>query len=137
MTIILRILPDEFTLYQWSREYKLSYDLLNLPWYTISKTASELSLLVPSDSAAPELLLATKKEPGWRCLQVDAQMDFSLVGILAAIVDPLRDHQIPVFVVSTFDTDYVLVKKETLEKAIGVLDAVANITLKPGQSVLD
>ncbi|KAG0169792.1 hypothetical protein DFQ28_002648 [Apophysomyces sp. BC1034] len=135
MTITLRILPDEFTLYQWDRSYQISHDLLNLPWYTLSRTASELSLLVPSDATAPDLLAASKKEPDWRCLQVDAQMDFGLVGILASIINPLRDNQIPVFAVSTFDTDYVLVKKEDLEKAIGALNVVENIVLKPGESV--
>ena len=63
-------------------------------------------------------------------------MDFSLVGILASIIDPLRDNKIPVFVVSTFDTDYILVKEDTLEKAMGVLNRQNDIVIRPGPSVI-
>ncbi|ORY95062.1 ACT domain-domain-containing protein [Syncephalastrum racemosum] len=133
--INLKILPDEFLLQQFPRSHTVSAEWLNsVSWYTISKTAHELSVLSPAqDKPLPD---CTKAEPGWRCFQVDAQMDFGLVGILASIVDPLRDNKIPVFVVSTFDTDYVFVKQDTLERAIGVLSAEQGITLKPGESVL-
>ncbi|KAI8149729.1 ACT domain-containing protein [Fennellomyces sp. T-0311] len=136
MTISLLILPDEFGLYQFDRNHQLSVETLNqLSWYTVSKTTNELSLLCPAhEGSAAEA--ATKKELGWRCFQVDAQMDFGLVGILASIIDPLRDNKVPVFVVSTFDTDYVLVKENVLEKAIGILNRQSGIVLKPGSSVI-
>lgn len=68
--------------------------------------------------------------------QVDAQMDFGLVGILARIVSPLKDQKIPVFVVSTFDTDYVMVKEDKLTEAIKVLNGEPNMVVKPGESVM-
>ncbi|KAI9496640.1 ACT domain-containing protein [Zychaea mexicana] len=141
MTISLLILPDEFGIYQFDRDYRFPAEWLNeLPWYTLSKTTSEVSLLCPAQQPATLqgsiVSTANKSELGWRCFQVDAQMDFGLVGILASIVDPLRDNKIPVYVVSTFDTDYVLVKEEMLEKAMGVLNRQDGITLKPGSSVI-
>ncbi|KAI7877625.1 hypothetical protein K492DRAFT_171496 [Lichtheimia hyalospora FSU 10163] len=136
MTISLLILPDEFSLYQFSRDYRPSATWFDMPWYTISKTTAEVSVLCPTNAAASVATEANKTERGWRCFQVDAQMDFGLVGILASIVDPLRDNKIPVYVVSTYDTDYILVKEDTLEKAMGVLNKENNIVIKPGESVL-
>ncbi|CAO3622940.1 unnamed protein product [Cunninghamella echinulata] len=130
--IVLKVLPDEFSLYQLPKETKLPInEILALPWYTISKTTSELSLLLPS-AIQPSWFTEEngKKEEGWRALQVDAQMDFSLVGILASIIDPLRDHGIAVFCISTFDTDYILVKQQSIDETITVLKNQSNIELK-------
>lgn len=63
-------------------------------------------------------------------------MDFGLVGILARIVTPLKDNKIPVFVVSTYDTDYVMVKDDKLTEAIKVLNNEPHIEVKPGDSIL-
>jgi hypothetical protein len=133
-TIQLKILPDPFSVHQYDRDFRLSPTVLqDAPWYTVSKTTRELSLIVPSQftlDAEPN-----KTEAGWRMFQVDAQMDFGLVGILARIVSPLKDHGIPVFVVSTFDTDYVMVKEDTLAKASEVLDGQEDISVTRGNSV--
>lgn len=135
-TIQLKFLPEEFSVYQFKREYKFSTDILNAPWYTISKTKSELSIILPSEYKLPDNDVPNKTEDGWRMFQVDAQMDFGLVGILARIVSPLKDKEIPVFVVSTFDTDYIMVKENKLTEAIKELNDQPNIVVKPGESIL-
>ncbi|ORZ24229.1 ACT domain-domain-containing protein [Absidia repens] len=144
--ISLRILPDLFTLYQLPRTFKLPMaQVADWPWYTISKTTSELSVLLPAqvnpswqqEEQGVDGALQVKVEENWRALQVDAQMDFGLVGILTAIISPLRDHGIPVFCISTFDTDYILVKQDRLENALGVLANEPKMVVKSGLSVLD
>jgi hypothetical protein len=60
-------------------------------------------------------------ERGWRCLRVAAAMPFSVVGVIASLTAPLAEAGISVFAVSTFDTDYLLVKEKDLKKAIDVL----------------
>lgn len=136
-TIQLKFLPEGFSVHQYDRDYKLSADIFDAPWYTISKTASELSLILPSEYTLPgQQQQPNKTEDGWRMFQVDAQMDFGLVGILARIVTPLKDASIPVFVVSTYDTDYVMVKDDKLTEAIKVLNGQPNMVVKPGDSVL-
>lgn len=135
MSVIqLKFLPEEFTVYQYDKNFKLPVSIFDAPWYTISKTTSELSLILPSEYqlADPQ---PNKSEGNWRMFQVDAQMDFGLVGILARIVTPLKDDSIPVFVVSTYDTDYVMVKDDKLTEAIKVLNMQENIVVKPGESV--
>lgn len=58
---------------------------------------------------------------GWRCLKVNGPLDFSLTGILSSILNPLADNKIGIFTISTFDTDYILIKEEKINEAIEVL----------------
>ncbi len=57
-------------------------------------------------------------EGGWIAFRVKGELDFGLVGILASIVNPLKIAGVSVFAISTFNTDYILVKQESLDKAI-------------------
>jgi len=60
-------------------------------------------------------------EKGWRCLRVEGPLDFSLTGILASLAAPLSAAGISIFAISTYDTDYLLVKEEQLGSAINTL----------------
>jgi len=84
---------------------------------SITRTDSELSV-VCGQEAVPK---GVRCERGWRCLRVAGTLDFSLVGVLASLLNPLAEAGISVFVVSTFDTDYLLVKEDNLEAATEVL----------------
>ena len=84
---------------------------------SITRTTEELSIscrqeIVPDD---------VRCERGWRCLRVAGALDFALVGILASLLVPLADAGIAVFAVSTFDTDYLLVKEGRCDDAIAVM----------------
>ena len=70
------------------------------------------------ESAVPE---GVQCERGWRCLRVAGTMDLSSVGVLASLAGPLAEAGISIFAISTFDTDYLLVKAEAVEKATVVL----------------
>lgn len=83
-----------------------------------SRTDAELSLVCPT-VLAPAQVLAREDE--WRALRVQGTLDFSLVGILARISDVLAERQIPLFAISTYDTDYVLVKQPQFEQALEAL----------------
>src|SRR5689334_24267207 len=85
---------------------------------TVSRTAEELSItavqrLVPADVACVR---------DYRALRVRGSLPLDLIGILAAIADPLADAGLSIFAISTYDTDYVLVKARDLETALGVLE---------------
>lgn len=62
-----------------------------------------------------------QSEPGWRVFQVIGPFDFDVVGVLSSITAPLADNNIPLFAVSTYDTDYLLVKSEHLSDTISAL----------------
>jgi hypothetical protein len=89
---------------------------------SVTRTAEELSV-VCREEAVPE---GVRCERGWRCLRVAGTMDFALVGVLASLLVPLADAGVSVFALSTFDTDYLLVKEEDLAKAAEALAAAGH-----------
>lgn len=84
---------------------------------SVTRTRDELSIVCRAD-AVPQGIRA---EGGWRCLKVSGPLDFALTGIVAALSVPLAAAGIAVFAVSTYDTDYLLVKAENLDHAIEAL----------------
>jgi uncharacterized protein len=87
------------------------------PLVSVTHTVHELSIVCPSAVVPPGL----DCEPGWRAFQVEGKLAFSATGILASILNPLADADISIFAISTFDTDYVLVRAAMLEPARAVL----------------
>jgi hypothetical protein len=84
---------------------------------SITKTQEELSIVCEED-VVPS---GVKTEKGWRALKVNGILDFSLTGVLASILNPLAEAKISVFAISTFDSDYILVKAESLDSAVKAL----------------
>ena len=93
------------------------------PWATdghfvsITRTADELSIVCRQDVVPERVIL----DRDWRCVRVAGTMPFTVVGILASLTAPLAEAGIGVFAVSTFDTDYLLVKESDLAAALNVL----------------
>ncbi len=87
-------------------------------FYFISKTDEELSL-VCSTAMVPKNVI--EREDGWRAFRIQGVLDFSLIGILSKISTLLADNKIGIFAVSTYNTDYILTKKEDFHMAIQVL----------------
>lgn len=86
-------------------------------FYFISKTADELSIVCEERLVPPE----TKCESGWRLLRIQGTLDFGLTGVLASIAAPLAKAQVSIFAISTFDTDYFLVRERDIEIARAAL----------------
>lgn len=91
---------------------------LTKEFYFVGKTDEEISLVCISEDV-PEN--TTEREDGWKAFRIEGVLDFSLIGILSKISRILADNQIGIFVVSTFNTDYVLVKEENFERALNLL----------------
>ena len=96
------------------------YSLVNLDYeYSfIGKTDEEKSLVCIT-SEVPENII--QRDDGWKAFCIQGVLDFSLIGILAKIATILADNGISIFAVSTYNTDYVLIKKENYQKALEVL----------------
>lgn len=92
------------------------------PLVSVTRTETELSV-VCAESAVPD---GARAERGWRALRVAGRLDFALTGILAHLTAPLATAGVPVFVVSTFDTDYVLVRSAHLGAATDALRAAGH-----------
>jgi hypothetical protein len=91
-------------------------------FFCVVRTGDELSI-VCSESRIPD---GTPAERGWAALKLAGPFPFSMTGVLASFVQPLAEAQIPVFAISTFDTDYVLIKSEYLERAVVALRAAGH-----------
>ncbi len=113
MPLHLLLLPGTFAVCRLAPNERVPDWATSDVFCSISRSADELSLVCPA-SAVPA---GVRCETGWRCLRVAGTIDFAAVGVLASLVRPLADAGVAVFAVSTFDTDYVLVKEDDLPAA--------------------
>jgi hypothetical protein len=95
---------------------------------SVSWTADETSVVCEQTSVPA----GVKCDGGWRAFKVAGPMDFDLPGILLSIAKPLADAEIGILAVSTFDTDYVLVKEATFEAAVVALREYGHTVVQPG-----
>jgi hypothetical protein len=93
--------------------------LLKQPLFFISKTHDELSVVCPDDF----IIDSQDTESNWQALEVIGPLGFSLTGIMANISGVLARAGVSIFSISTYDTDYILVKKQTVNKAMAALRA--------------
>lgn len=112
----LVLLEEHLAIVQLPLDTEVPAELFAAPFYAITRTADELSLVVP-EGAMPAVAGAGKVERGWRCIKVQGPLDFSLTGVLAAIAGTLAAAKISLFALSTYDTDYILVKTATIDQA--------------------
>ena len=91
---------------------------LSKDFYFIGRTAEELSLVCRTEDTPA---CVTDRDDGWRGFRIQGVLDFSLIGILSELTGILAENKIGVFAVSTFNTDYILVKAENLDRALEVL----------------
>lgn len=89
---------------------------------SITSTGDELSIVCDSSAVPPGVLC----EAGWRAFKIAGPLDFALTGILASIAGPLAEAGVSIFAISTYDTDYVLVKETNVGKAVLVLHAAGH-----------
>jgi len=113
MKLQLNILENLFTIHRFPQNHEIPNQVYESQFYSISKTDDELSIVCNSTTR----LNSEKSETGWSCIKVEGPLDFSLTGILAKISTVLAEAEISIFAISTFDTDYILVKSEKLPVA--------------------
>ena len=116
----LTLLIERFTLHRLGAAAAIPDIVLDSPFFSITRTPDELSIVVPEGL----VLSGTRQEPSWSCIKVLGPLDFSLTGILAGISKVLAQEGISIFAISTFDTDYILIKQEACDRTIRALEAV-------------
>jgi len=114
--LTLSVLPETLAICRLEREASVPEWAMG-EFVSITRTPDELSIVcnerdVPSD---------VKADRGWQALKIEGPLDLALTGVLASIAGPLAEARINIFAISTFDTDYVLVKTDRVTEAIGVL----------------
>jgi hypothetical protein len=90
--------------------------------WSLTRTADELSLVCAEDGLPADTGRATV-DPGWRCMRVAGSMDLGLVGVMAGLSSALAGAGVAIFVIATYNTDYLLVRGGDLERATSALRA--------------
>ena len=91
---------------------------LNADFYFIGKTDEELSLVCRTEDVPSKTI---ERDDGWRGFRIQGVLDFSLIGILSKLSGILAEHKIGIFAVSTYNTDYILVKEANFNRALEAL----------------
>ena len=110
MKLQLNVLENLFTIHRFPPNHEIPNQIYESQFYSISKTDEELSIVCSSTIQVH----SEKSDTDWSCIKVEGPLEFFLTGILAKISAVLAEAEISIFAISTFDTDYILVKSEKL-----------------------
>lgn len=113
----LALLSDSFAVCRLPLDSELQMWFLGDPFFALMRTDNQLTIVCDEKKVPNEV----QHEAGWRALKIDAIFQFSEVGVLESMLKPLADAEVGIFALSTFETDYVLVKTGKLDGAIQAL----------------
>ena len=116
----LKEIPGGFTVCKLADERNVD---LSKDFFFLAKTDEELSLVCRSEDVPAHTI---SREDGWKAFRIQGVLDFSMIGILSEITTLLAENRIGLFAVSTFNTDYVLVKDGDFLRALEVLKAAGH-----------
>ena len=117
-----RVHPEKVAVCQLPPGSRLPEWALESAFFCVTQTAEELSI-VCEERLVP---VGVRVERDWVALKLEGPFPFAMTGVLTSFLQPLAEAGIPIFVVSTFDTDYVLMKRDKLEPAMKALDAAGH-----------
>ena len=129
----LEILNGSYSIHRFQPSAEIPAAVLKSEFYNITRTDEELSIVCDSEIE----LKSNRCDSGWSCIRIAGVLDLTLTGILAELSDILAKTCIPIFAISTYNTDYILVKRDRLNSAIvalkesGYLFIPATIFLQP------
>jgi hypothetical protein len=133
MPFTLDLLPERLAICRFDAGAAVPSWAVQSSFFSITRTSHELSI-VCAEAAVPQEIAGAER--GWRSLRVQGPLDLTLTGVLAALAAPLADAKIPLFALSTFDTDYLLVREETLQPAITALVRADHTVREPAAPML-
>jgi hypothetical protein len=117
-SLTLTVLPQKFIIHRLPLDAEIPAQALESEFYAVVKTDDELSIVCDEGIQVE----SQESEGGWSALQVVGPLDFSLTGILAGLSAALAEAGISIFAISTYDTDYLLVKTAKLQDAVAALE---------------
>jgi hypothetical protein len=115
--LIMKLLNDKYGVCRLDKKDVIPTWGIDGEFYSITKTEDELSIVCLQNTIPDNI----KYEGEWRVFKVEGPLDFSLVGILSAISSLMAEKGISIFAISTYDTDYILIKEHDMDKAIKTL----------------
>ena len=113
----LRTLPDLYAIVRLDPDAAVPDWVYDSPFWSVTRSDSELSIVCAEEDLPDE----TRAERGWSALELVGPLDFTLTGVVASLVSPLADDEVPIFILSTFETDYLLVRETDFARAVDSL----------------
>ncbi|MBX2816332.1 MAG: ACT domain-containing protein [Saprospiraceae bacterium] len=123
MKLTLEVMPWTLGICQWPKEEPLPEWVRRSEFWSITHTHDEVSIVCEERLIPKEM----QSELEWSILKVLGPLDFALTGILSQITAPLAEAEISIFSLSTYDTDYVMVKSSTLDEVCGILREIHDV----------
>ena len=130
--LTLEVLPGLLAVCRLSPSQAVPEWVLRLPFWSITRTEDEMSIVVPETLASP----TWRQENGFRALKVRGPLDFGLTGVIARLAVALAAANVSLVALSTFDTDYLLVRDSDLARAVAALQA-AGCAVESGSVSVD
>jgi hypothetical protein len=132
-TPTLTILEHLFTIHRFAAGASIPKEVTKADFFAVTRTGDELSVVAPADIE----LKSEQSDSDWACIQVNGPLKLSQVGLLADLSAALAKAQVSIFAISTFDTDYLLVKAEQLEQARAALEAAGYKFRRPRKQAVE
>ncbi|MCH5345441.1 MAG: ACT domain-containing protein [Acetatifactor sp.] len=111
----IKRIDDSFSICKVKDYSKVNFDS---EYYFIGRTDEEYSLVCITKNVPDNVI---ERDDNWKAFRIQGVLDFSLIGILSQISTVLAENQIGIFAISTYNTDYILTKKDNYDKALKVL----------------
>ena len=111
--LTLSLLPETLAICRLERDALIPSWAQASSFFSMTRTENELSIVCPQE-CVPE---GTRCNTDWKCFRIEGPIEFSAVGVLASFVEPLAKANVSVFVICTFETDYLMVKKKDVGRA--------------------
>jgi len=115
--LTLRLIKENFAIHSLSESAVIPAEVFSASMFFIAKTFDEISIVLPQDIT----IASDEAELNWQALEVVGPLDLTLTGILSNISTVLANEKISIFAISTFETDYILVKEEFMPAAVDAL----------------
>lgn len=119
--LILRVLESKFGILRLEKDSEVPSWIYKSDLFSITKTPEEMSIVCQENNIPENTPAGIRVQRGWSCLKIKGPLDFGMTGILAGVSRILAENSISIFVISTYDTDYILVKETDLKKAVKTL----------------
>ena len=116
--MVIELLDNEYSIYRLNPKDIIDNRLIGKDFISITKTDDEISIVTVSGT----LKHFEKEEGCWKMLKINGILEFSMVGIISKISTLLATQGISIFVISTYNTDYIMVKKDKIEITINILE---------------
>jgi hypothetical protein len=122
----LSLLKDSYGVCEFPSTASIPEWALNASLCSVTRSKKELTIVCTQDVIPADI----EYDSGWRCFRVDGSFDFNPIGVISSFAAPLAEAGVSIFVISTYDTDYILVKKEKVEQAVTVLTDCGHLVIR-------